>query len=86
MKIDNFVLLDSVYGKFIVPRTCLFQAAADRVVIAAGLGSKFLAAQILLKNAGEVPTDPGSGPNTFSPVPNQSNRLWPTLKIIRFIW
>jgi FkbM family methyltransferase len=26
MKIDNFVVLDSVYGKFIVPRTCLFQA------------------------------------------------------------
>jgi len=28
MNIDNFVLLDSVYGKFIVPRTCLFQAEA----------------------------------------------------------
>jgi FkbM family methyltransferase len=28
MKIDNFVVLDSVYGKFIVPRTCLFQAEA----------------------------------------------------------
>jgi len=28
MKIDNFVLLDSVYGRFIVPRTCLFQAEA----------------------------------------------------------
>lgn len=26
MKVDNFVVLDSVYGKFIVPRTCLFQA------------------------------------------------------------
>ena len=26
MKIDNFLVLDSVYGKFIVPRTCLFQA------------------------------------------------------------
>jgi len=26
MKIENFVVLDSVYGKFIVPRTCLFQA------------------------------------------------------------
>ena len=26
MNIDNFVVLDSVYGKFIVPRTCLFQA------------------------------------------------------------
>lgn len=24
--VDNFVVLDSVYGKFIVPRTCLFQA------------------------------------------------------------
>ena len=28
MNIDNFVLLDSMYGKFIVPRTCLFQAEA----------------------------------------------------------
>lgn len=28
MKIDNFLVLDSVYGKFIVPRTCLFQAEA----------------------------------------------------------
>jgi len=26
--IDNFVVLDSVYGKFIVARTCLFQAEA----------------------------------------------------------
>jgi FkbM family methyltransferase len=26
VKVDNFVVLDSVYGKFIVPRTCLFQA------------------------------------------------------------
>ena len=28
MSIDNFVVLDSVYGKFIVARTCLFQAEA----------------------------------------------------------
>jgi FkbM family methyltransferase len=28
MNIDNFVMLDSVYGRFIVPRTCLFQAEA----------------------------------------------------------
>ena len=28
MKVDNFVVLDSVYGKFIVARTCLFQAEA----------------------------------------------------------
>ena len=28
MKVDNFVMLESVYGKFIVPRTCLFQAEA----------------------------------------------------------
>jgi FkbM family methyltransferase len=28
MVIDNFVVLDSVYGKFIVARTCLFQAEA----------------------------------------------------------
>jgi len=26
MNVDNFVVLDSVYGKFIVPRTCAFQA------------------------------------------------------------
>ena len=26
MAVDNFLVLDSVYGKFIVPRTCLFQA------------------------------------------------------------
>jgi FkbM family methyltransferase len=26
MAVDNFVILDSVYGKFIVARTCLFQA------------------------------------------------------------
>jgi len=28
MHIDNFVVLDSVYGKFIVARTCMFQAEA----------------------------------------------------------
>ena len=28
MTVDNFLVLDSVYGKFIVPRTCLFQAEA----------------------------------------------------------
>ena len=28
MKVDNFLVLESVYGKFIVPRTCLFQADA----------------------------------------------------------
>jgi FkbM family methyltransferase len=28
MKVDNFLVLDSVYGKFIVARTCLFQAEA----------------------------------------------------------
>lgn len=28
MKVDNFVVLESVYGKFIVARTCLFQAEA----------------------------------------------------------
>ena len=28
MNIDNFVVLDSIYGKFIVARTCLFQAEA----------------------------------------------------------
>ena len=28
MKVDNFVVLDSVYGQFIVARACLFQAEA----------------------------------------------------------
>jgi hypothetical protein len=28
MSMDNFVVLDSVYGKFIVARTCMFQAEA----------------------------------------------------------
>jgi FkbM family methyltransferase len=28
MNVDNFVVLDSIYGKFIVARTCLFQAEA----------------------------------------------------------
>lgn len=28
MTVDNFIVLDSVYGKFIVARTCLFQAEA----------------------------------------------------------
>jgi FkbM family methyltransferase len=28
MTVDNFLVLDSVYGRFIVPRTCLFQAEA----------------------------------------------------------
>ena len=28
MAVDNFVVLDSVYGKFVVARTCLFQAEA----------------------------------------------------------
>ena len=28
MKIDNFIVLESVYGKFVVTRTCLFQSEA----------------------------------------------------------
>lgn len=28
MSVDNFIVLDSVYGKFIVTRTCLYQAEA----------------------------------------------------------
>ena len=28
MSVDNFLVLESVYGKFVVPRTCLFQAEA----------------------------------------------------------
>ena len=55
MKVDNFVVLDSVYGKFIVPRTCLFQAEAlvktGRTHIESELNNIFAIVDTLPNNA-----------------------------------
>ena len=68
MKVDNFVMLDSVYGKFIVPRTCLFQAEAlvktGRTHIESELSNIFAIIDTLPDNA--VIVDGGTNAGFFT--------------------
>jgi FkbM family methyltransferase len=68
MKIDNFVVLESVYGKFIVPRTCLFQAEAlvktGRTHIESELSNIFAIIDTLPENA--IIVDGGTNAGFFT--------------------
>ena len=75
MKVDNFVVLDSVYGKFIVPRTCLFQAEAlvktGRTHIESELANIFAIVDTLPTDA--VIVDGGTNAGFFTiPVANRT--------------
>ena len=75
MKIDNFLVLDSVYGKFIVPRTCLFQAEAlvktGRTHIESELSNLFAIINTL--PSGAVIVDGGANAGFFTiPVANKT--------------
>ena len=75
MKVDNFLVLDSVYGKFIVPRTCLFQAEAlvktGRTHIESELNNIFVIISTLPNDA--VIVDGGVNAGFFSiPVAHQT--------------
>jgi len=68
MKVDNFVVLESVYGKFIVPRTCLFQAEAlvktGRTHIESELNNIFAIVNTL--SAGSIIVDGGCNAGFFT--------------------
>lgn len=68
MTVDNFVMLDSVYGRFIVPRTCLFQAEAlvktGRTHIESELANIFTIVDTL--DADAVIVDGGANAGFFS--------------------
>lgn len=55
MTVDNFLVLDSIYGKFIVPRTCQFQAESlvktGRTHIEAELSDIFVIVDLLPPDA-----------------------------------
>jgi FkbM family methyltransferase len=75
VKVDNFVVLDSVYGKFIVPRTCLFQAEAlvktGRTHIESELANIFAIVDTLPTDA--VIVDGGTNAGFFTiPVANRT--------------
>ena len=76
MGIDNFVVLDSVYGKFIVARTCLFQAEAlvktGRTHIESELANIFAIVDTLPNNA--VVVDGGANAGFFTiPVAHRTH-------------
>jgi len=75
MKVDNFVVLDSVYGKFIVARTCLFQTEAlvktGRTHIESELANIFAIVDTLPTDA--VIVDGGTNAGFFTiPVANRT--------------
>jgi FkbM family methyltransferase len=85
MSIDNFVVLDSVYGKFIVARTCLFQAEAlvktGRTHIESELANIFAIVDTLPADA--VIVDGGANIGFFS-VPVAHRTLGRGTRIIAF--
>jgi FkbM family methyltransferase len=85
MKVDNFLVLDSVYGKFIVPRTCLFQAEAlvktGRTHIESELNNIFAVVGTL--PAGSIIVDGGANAGFFTvPVAHMTQDR--NLRIISF--
>jgi FkbM family methyltransferase len=85
MAVDNFVVLDSVYGKFIVARTCLFQAEAlvktGRTHIESELNNIFAIVDILPADA--VIVDGGTNIGFFT-VPVAHRTLGRGTRIIGF--
>ena len=74
MVIDNFVQLDSIHGRFIVPRTCLFQAESlvktGRTHIESELANIFVIVDRL--EPGSVIVDGGANAGFFTiPVANR---------------
>jgi FkbM family methyltransferase len=85
MKIDNFLVLDSVYGKFIVPRTCLFQAETlvktGRTHIESELANIFAIVDTLPE--GSIVVDGGCNAGFFTiPVANRTQHR--NVRIISF--
>ena len=68
MVVDNFVQLDSIYGRFIVPRTCTFQAEAlvktGRTHIESELNNIFIIVDTLPKDS--IIVDGGANAGFFS--------------------
>ena len=85
MTVDNFVVLDSVYGKFIVARTCLFQAEAlvktGRTHIESELANIFAIVDTLPADA--VIVDGGANVGFFT-VPVAHRTQGRSTKIISF--
>jgi FkbM family methyltransferase len=85
MTVDNFLVLDSVYGKFIVPRTCLFQAEAlvktGRTHIESELANIFAIVDTLPNNA--VVVDGGANAGFFT-VPVAHRTQGRSTRIISF--
>jgi FkbM family methyltransferase len=85
MSMDNFVVLDSVYGKFIVARTCMFQAEAlvktGRTHIESELANIFAIVDTLPTDA--VIVDGGANIGFFS-VPVAHRTLGRGTRIIAF--
>lgn len=85
MTVDNFVVLDSVYGRFIVARTCLFQAEAlvktGRTHIESELANIFAIVDTL--EPGSVIVDGGTNIGFFS-VPVAHRTQGRNIRIIGF--
>jgi FkbM family methyltransferase len=85
MTVDNFVVLDSVYGQFIVARTCLFQAEAlvktGRTHIESELNNIFAIVDTLPDNA--VIVDGGCNAGFFT-VPVAYRTQGRDIRIISF--
>lgn len=85
MSIDNFVVLDSVYGKFIVARTCSFQAEAlvktGRTHIETELNNIFAIVDTLPNDA--VIVDGGANIGFFT-IPVAHRTLGRDIRIISF--
>jgi FkbM family methyltransferase len=85
MAVDNFVVLDSVYGRFIVARTCLFQAEAlvktGRTHIESELNNIFAIVDTLPTDA--VIVDGGANIGFFT-VPVAHRTLGRGVRIVSF--
>ena len=85
MNVNNFITLDSIYGKFIVPRTCLFQAESlvktGRTHIESELSNIFVIVDTLPDQA--VIIDGGANAGFFT-VPVAHRTLNKQIKIIAF--
>jgi FkbM family methyltransferase len=85
MNVDNFVVLESVYGKFIVPRTCLFQAESlvktGRTHIESELNNIFSIVNTLPQ--GSIIVDGGTNAGFFT-IPVASITKDRNIKIIGF--
>jgi FkbM family methyltransferase len=85
MAVDNFVVLDSVYGKFVVARTCLFQAEAlvktGRTHIETELNNIFAIVDTLPNDA--VVVDGGANIGFFT-IPVAHRTLGRDIRIISF--